>query len=209
MQGHALPALQGAGWAPILCRWGCSAATKFGPPLERREPGGVSGWPAGCTAAAPSLWKQKGSLWLAVSWLGWQLRRQAAALGRQRQAAVAAAAPPGHPATWRTSPLPASWPAPPLQLFSKTYAAAARQYKDGVFLEIMGDESKATRQMMINWCDQRALPRLLPQLLGWLPGSCSGCKGQTSLFLLDVPGAATEGAWRGAHGPAVAAGVTL
>lgn len=38
------------------------------------------------------------------------------------------------------------------QLFSKTYAAAARQYKDGVFLEIMGDESKATRQMMINWC---------------------------------------------------------
>lgn len=38
------------------------------------------------------------------------------------------------------------------QLFSKTYAAAARQYKDAVFLEIMGDESKATRQMMINWC---------------------------------------------------------
>ncbi|PRW20350.1 Thioredoxin H2-2 [Chlorella sorokiniana] len=39
----------------------------------------------------------------------------------------------------------------PCKLFSKTYAAAARQYKDGLFMEIMGDESKATRQMMINW----------------------------------------------------------
>lgn len=26
------------------------------------------------------------------------------------------------------------------------------QYSDGVFLEILGDETKATRQMMINWC---------------------------------------------------------
>lgn len=36
-----------------------------------------------------------------------------------------------------------------LQLFAKTYAAAAAQYSDAHFYEILGDESKATRAMMI------------------------------------------------------------
>jgi thioredoxin-related protein len=36
-------------------------------------------------------------------------------------------------------------------MFARKYATAARQYSDAVFLEIFGDESKATRQMMIDW----------------------------------------------------------
>lgn len=35
-------------------------------------------------------------------------------------------------------------------MFARKYATAARQYSDAVFLEIFGDESKATRQMMID-----------------------------------------------------------
>ncbi|PSC74643.1 thioredoxin [Micractinium conductrix] len=37
----------------------------------------------------------------------------------------------------------------PCKLFAKTYAAAAAQYSDAHFYEILGDESKATRAMMI------------------------------------------------------------
>lgn len=37
-------------------------------------------------------------------------------------------------------------------MFKKKYAMAALQYTDAVFLDIVGDETKATRQMMINWC---------------------------------------------------------
>jgi hypothetical protein len=37
-----------------------------------------------------------------------------------------------------------------MQMFARKYATAARQYSDAVFLEIFGDESKATRQLMID-----------------------------------------------------------
>lgn len=39
----------------------------------------------------------------------------------------------------------------PCKLFAKKYAMAAMQYSDAVFLQIMGDETKETRAMMIEW----------------------------------------------------------
>ncbi|EFN51580.1 hypothetical protein CHLNCDRAFT_140076 [Chlorella variabilis] len=38
----------------------------------------------------------------------------------------------------------------PCKLFARKYAAAAAQYSDALFTEIYGDETKATRQMMID-----------------------------------------------------------
>lgn len=38
----------------------------------------------------------------------------------------------------------------PCKMFARKYAAAARQYSDAIFLEVFGDETKATRQMMVD-----------------------------------------------------------